>query len=158
MSKFNTVKTRPAVRSPIVTDTRPAGLTHEGAPGYARDAKGELFLLAVANMVGERTFYEDAAARDGRYERLVAKVAVEDPQWIAGFLRWLRIDGNMRSASLVGALEEHIRRARREHADLFKYWEDWTPGYPSYGMPIDVENLTREAERQSAGEQAPRRA
>lgn len=56
------------------------------------------------------------------------------------------------------ALEEHIRRARREHADLFKYWEDWTPGYPSYGMPIDVENLTREAERQSAGEQAPRRA
>lgn len=106
MSKFNTTATKPATgRSPIATDTTPSGVTGEGAPGYARDAKSELFLLAVANMVGERTFYEKAGDRDGRYERLIHKVAVADPDWTAAFLGWLRSDGNMRSASLVGGLE-----------------------------------------------------
>ena len=47
-----------AALSPIVTGRAPTGRTHEGAPGYARDAKGELFLLAVSNMAGEDTFYE----------------------------------------------------------------------------------------------------
>jgi hypothetical protein len=105
MSKFNTTKTKPSVASPVVTERTPTGLTHEGAPGYARDAKGELFLLAVANMVGEDTFYEKAGDRDERYERLVAQVAVADPDWTLGFLRWLRLGANMRSASLVGAAE-----------------------------------------------------
>lgn len=105
MSKFNTAATRPAARSPVVTEARPSGLTHEGAPGYARDAKGELFLLAVSNMVGENTFYEKAGDRDERYETLVAQVAVADPDWTGRFLGWLRNEGNMRSASLVGALE-----------------------------------------------------
>lgn len=106
MSKFNTTATKPATgRSPIATDTAPTGLTGEGAPGYARDAKSELFLLAVANMVGEHTFYEKAGDRDERYERLIHTVAVADRDWTAAFLGWLRSDGNMRSASLVGALE-----------------------------------------------------
>lgn len=105
MSKFNVTDTRAATRSPIVTDTVPTGTTHEGAPGYARDDKSELFLLAVANMVGEDTFYEGAGDRDTRYADLVAKVAVADPTWTAGFLAWLRSEGNMRSAPLVGALE-----------------------------------------------------
>lgn len=106
MGKFNTAtKARPAVRSPVVTESRPSGLTYEGAPGYARDAKGELFSLAVVNMVGERTFYESAGDRDERYEKLIHQVAVEDPQWMAGFLGWLRGEGNMRSASLVGGVE-----------------------------------------------------
>jgi hypothetical protein len=108
VSKFNTTKTtttRPGPRSPVTASAVPAGTTYEGAPGYARDAKGELFLLAVANMVGEDTFYEKAGTRDARYEQLVAQVAVADPAWMLGFLRWLRADGNMRSASLVGAAE-----------------------------------------------------
>jgi len=106
VSKFNVRDTRAASgTSPILTVATPSALTHEGAPGYARDAKGELFLLAVSNMVGENTFYEKAEARDERYERLVAQVATEDPDWTGRFLRWLRSDGNMRSASLVGALE-----------------------------------------------------
>lgn len=106
MSKFNTTATRPARgNSPIVTEATPSTVTHEGAPGYARDTKSELFLLAVANFVGEDTFYEKASDRDRRYAALVAQVAVEDQQWTTRFLRWLRTDGNMRSAPLVGALE-----------------------------------------------------
>lgn len=105
MAKFNIRTATVARRSPVTTGKVPAGLTHEGAPGYARDAKGELFLLAVATMVGEGTFYEDAAVRDARYEALVATVAVQDPQWIARFVAWLRDTANMRSASLVAALQ-----------------------------------------------------
>jgi hypothetical protein len=32
-------------------------------------------------------------------------VAVKDPQWIADFLKWLRSEGNIRTASVVGAVE-----------------------------------------------------
>lgn len=105
MSKFNTSSARPSALSPIVSGQRPTGRTYEGGAGYGRDPRSELFLLAVANMVGERTFYETAADRDDRYETLIHDVAVADPAWMAGFLPWLRGEGNMRSASLVGALE-----------------------------------------------------
>jgi hypothetical protein len=56
-------------------------------------------------MVGEDTFYEKAGTRDSRFQALVAQVAVEDPEWMGRFLPWLRNEANMRSASLVGALE-----------------------------------------------------
>lgn len=105
MGKFNSTATKTVGAGPIVTDTAPTLRTHEGAPGYARDAKSELFLLAVANMVGESTFYEQGTDRDARYAALVVQVAVSDPVWTAGFLAWLRAEGNMRSAPLVGALE-----------------------------------------------------
>lgn len=114
--KFNRPATRPAVSGPIRTETVASGVTHEGAPGYARDAKSELFLLAVANMVGEATFYEQTGDRDDRYERLVHEVAVADAGWTLGFLRWLRGEGNMRSASLVGAAE--AVKARLDAAKL----------------------------------------
>lgn len=103
MSKFNVTAARPAGISPIAT-AGPA-VNHERATGYARDAKSELFLLAVANMVGEASFYETADNQDSRYAALVRNVAVEDPTWMAGFLGWLRAGANMRSASLVGAAE-----------------------------------------------------
>ncbi|GIF68848.1 hypothetical protein Ais01nite_68830 [Asanoa ishikariensis] len=106
MSKFNSTATRTATgSSPVTTATVSTGRTYEGAPGFARDQKSELFLLAVTNMVGEATFYESASDRDSRFVRLVREVAVADPPWVAGFLGWLRSDANMRSASLVGALE-----------------------------------------------------
>lgn len=108
MGKFNkgSVATAPtAPTSPIQAERHASGKTFEGGPGYARDAKGELFLLAVSNMVGEDTFYEAASDRDDRFAHLVAAVAVADPQWMTGFLGWLRGDANMRSASLAGALE-----------------------------------------------------
>ena len=80
MAKFNKRTATVARRSAIVSPRRPAGFTHEGAPGFARDARSELFLLAVATMVGENTFYENAADRDDRYERLVAQVSVIDAE------------------------------------------------------------------------------
>lgn len=105
MAKFNTTTTRAAVASPVKTEATPSIQTHEGAPGYLRDAKSELFLLAVSNMVGEDTFYETAGVRDDRYTALVRQVAVADPEWMARFLPWLRGEANMRSAPVVGALE-----------------------------------------------------
>lgn len=104
MSKFNVIGTRAARGTGPIATTGPAA-THEGGVGYARSVKSDLFLLAVQNMVGEDTFYEKADDRDERYRTLVRQAAAEDPVWTAGLLRWLRVDGNMRSASLVGAAE-----------------------------------------------------
>jgi ribosomal protein L18 len=108
MPKFNSVtkvRPTPAPQSPIQTSPVAGGTTYEGAPGFARDTRSELFLLAVTNMVGEGTFYEPGRERDSRYAQLVAQAAVADPTWTAGFLHWLRGQANMRSASLVGAAE-----------------------------------------------------
>ncbi|MGO4422458.1 LAGLIDADG family homing endonuclease, partial [Streptomyces sp. MCAF7] len=59
----------------------------------------------MSNMVGTDTFYEQGDDRDDRYRHLVRKLAVEDPEWTARLLGWLRRGGNMRTASLVGAAE-----------------------------------------------------
>ena len=112
MSKFNKRGTRPAGRGPVQATAVPGAATYEGAPGYVRDAKSELFLLAVVNMAGENTFYERADDRHARYASLVREVAVGDLHWLARFLPWLRGEANMRSASLAGAAE--AVRARRE--------------------------------------------
>ncbi|MEV6604937.1 TROVE domain-containing protein [Kutzneria sp. NPDC051319] len=79
--------------------------THEGGVGFKRDVKRELFLLAVANMVGEHTFYETTGERDNRFAQLVRSATVADPEWTARLLGWLRGSANMRSASIVGAAE-----------------------------------------------------
>ena len=120
MSKFNQKTSLPSRQSPgprtiggspvtaaaqpvmvIPSDTR----TANGAEGWTRDAKSELFLLAVTNMVGEDTFYEGASARDERFRNLVRSVATEDAGWIQRFIPWLRSEANMRTASVVAAVE-----------------------------------------------------
>lgn len=103
MAKFNNAPARPSGTSRVVTVGR--GTTYEGARGFVRDLKSELFLLAVTNMVGENTFYENARDRDTRFTELVHAVAVEDAYWLARFITWLRTEANMRSASLVAAAE-----------------------------------------------------
>ncbi|MEV4299860.1 TROVE domain-containing protein [Microbispora rosea] len=105
MARFNRGTARATTDSPVTTEAQPTGRTYEGAPGYIRDARSELFLLAVSNMVGEDTFYEKARDRDERFRALVHQVAVEDGDWIARFLPWLRGEANMRSAPVVAALE-----------------------------------------------------
>ena len=105
MARTNTRTTRAAVFSPVASEQTPSGVTHEGGPGFARDTKSELFLLAVANFVGEDTFYEDAQGRDTRFADLVQRATQSDPAWTARLLRWLRTDANMRTASIVGAAE-----------------------------------------------------
>ncbi|GHH58057.1 TROVE domain-containing protein [Streptomyces candidus] len=111
MSRFNVRTARPAASSPVTT-TGERTVTAEGGTGYLRDTKSALFLLAVSNFVGTDTFYEKGGQRDDRYTQLVRQVAVIDPEWCTGFLRWLRSDANMRTASLVGAAE--FTKARLE--------------------------------------------
>lgn len=104
MPRFNTPTAHVSPRSPVTTEAAPSGLTHEGGPGYARGAKSELFLLAVTHM-GDGSFYESAAARNSRFSQLVSQVAVADPDWISGFIPWLRDEAAMRTASTVAAAE-----------------------------------------------------
>lgn len=95
MAKFN-IKLRKSRNQPT---------TAEGARGFTREPRTELFLLGVSNMVGEDTFYEGATDRDARFRDLVAAVAVADPDWFSRFVPWLRSGAMMRSASVVAALE-----------------------------------------------------
>lgn len=105
MSRFNKrpsgllVPNQPIVSAPSVT-----ARTGNNAPGFVRDAKGELFLLAVSNFVGQDKFYESGKAGDNRFKALVQQVAQEDPAWTIRFLPWLRNEANMRTASIVGAI------------------------------------------------------
>ncbi|MFF5493197.1 TROVE domain-containing protein [Streptomyces aquilus] len=104
MSRFNrkTARAQPASR---VTSTGRVLRTFQGGRGRERDARSELFLLAVANFVSQQTFYETGADRDDRFATLVRELAVTDPEWTAGLLGWLRGEGNLRTASVVGAAE-----------------------------------------------------
>jgi hypothetical protein len=116
MSKYNRVLALLAGRrSPVVSAGR-TGRTFEGAPGWARDAKSELFLLAVTSLAGESTFYEDAAARDDRLARLAGRVAVEDVEWLTRLVRWVRDEAHLRSVAVVLAAEGvAARMAAGEH-------------------------------------------
>lgn len=110
MARFNlrASRTVPAAATAPTSPVRTTGsraANHHGSTGYLRDPRSELFLLAVANFVTQRTSYEDGQARDDRFAALVRTLAVEDPEWTAGLLGWLRRDGSMRTASLVGAAE-----------------------------------------------------
>jgi hypothetical protein len=107
MGKFDRMQKQ---AGPMATLTSPVravrrALTHEGGPAYTRDVKGELFLLAVTNMVGEDTFYESADKRDERFRALVAAATQEDADWVARFVPWLGNTANMRSAPVVAAVE-----------------------------------------------------
>ncbi|KOU36792.1 TROVE domain-containing protein [Streptomyces sp. WM6378] len=104
MARFNLRATKARTTSPVAS-TGATAHTHESGPGHLRDARSELFLLAVANFVSQQTFYETGEARDDRFAALVRKLAVEDAEWTAGLLGWLRGEGGMRTASIVGAAE-----------------------------------------------------
>ncbi|MCD7437855.1 TROVE domain-containing protein [Streptomyces lincolnensis] len=104
MARFNTraAKAQPTSR---VTSTGRVLRTFEGGRGRERDARSELFLLAVSNFVSQQTFYESGDSRDERFARLVRDLAVTDAEWTAGLLGWLRAEGNLRTAAVVGAAE-----------------------------------------------------
>lgn len=144
-------KRAPTAPIASVGDT-PDTRTHEGGAGFSRDAKSELFLLAVTNMVSENTFYEDGKNRDERFARLIRQVALEDPDWVARFVPYLRDTMNMRSASIVMAAElvhakltqpvpaskvtnrsiidSAIKRAD-EPAEMLGYWmSEWGKNFP----------------------------
>ena len=113
MSKFNRADALPrGATSAVTASVTPNATTYEGGDAHTREIKSELFQLAVVNMVGEQTFYEQASTRDTRYAQLVRQATLLDPDWTARMLAWLRSTANMRSASLVGAAE--YTRARLE--------------------------------------------
>lgn len=96
--------------APVRTERVASGVTHEGGAGYAYDARSELFLRAVSSFFGEAKFYESATDSDERYEALVRQLAVEDPAWTAGFLKWLRAEAGIRTAAIVGAAQYAVAR------------------------------------------------
>ena len=79
MSKFNNSSARArAGVGPVKSVPTSNLLTHEGATGFARDAKSELFLAAISDFGGEGTFYESASVRTERLKKLTHEVAVQD--------------------------------------------------------------------------------
>lgn len=105
MTRFNKSRQGLSLPTPIVSTASPTVRTGNSAPGFVRDAKSALFLLGVANFVGTDTFYEKGKVRDERFVHLVRQVAGEDPDWLSRFLIWLRNEANMRTASIIGAVE-----------------------------------------------------
>lgn len=110
MSKLN--KGSRLLTAPLQTEPTPTGFTHEGAPGFAREEKTELFMRATTVFAGEGSFYEDGIKADARANELVRKLAVQDWEWVKGFLPWLRSEANIRTMSLMLAVEAVYARAK----------------------------------------------
>lgn len=128
MSKFNAPQTPGLilpVTGPLRTEAASSTTTHEGAPGFARDARSELFLRATASLAGEGTFYERADERVDQLRELVREVTRssltgEPTSWLLSFIRWLRNEGNMRTAPVMIAVEAvHERLAIGSHGDAW---------------------------------------
>jgi hypothetical protein len=107
MSKFDRISKAGGVTGTLTSPVRATdrARTHEGGAAFSREVKGELFLLAVSNLVGEDTFYESADERDQRFRDLVHAAVAEDAEWVARLVPWLRGAASMRSASVVAAVE-----------------------------------------------------
>lgn len=102
MARYN--KPPKPLAPPIVSVASPTARTGNNAPGFIRDAKSELYLMAVSNF-GMDKAYETAVAGDVRFKSLVREVAAADPDWTKRFLPYLRNEANMRTASMVGLVE-----------------------------------------------------
>lgn len=114
--------------------------TFEGGAGFVPgDPHVELFNAAVSGFLTDK-FYESG---DQRIARLVDLVPRCDPEWLQGFIPWLRNTANMRSASVVLAAEygrsnfpyrRDIVHASLQRADepgeMLGYWMS------RYGRPI----------------------
>lgn len=76
--------------------------TFEGGSGFTPgDPHTELFNAAVSGFLTDQ-FYESG---DARVDRLIGLVPQCEPEWLVGFIGWLRDVVNMRSASVVLAAE-----------------------------------------------------
>lgn len=102
--KFNVGGAKSAILVPPVS-TGARAVTYEGATGWEKTNKEALFSLAATMMGGSDTFYETGESRHDRFIGLVHTMVREDPEWLAGFVPFLRNDMFMRSYSLVSAAE-----------------------------------------------------
>lgn len=151
MSAFNKRSSGSGTLGPIRT-TGETTKTFEGGAAFKRDAKSDLFLLAVTYM-GEDKFYETSNVQAKRLRDLTRKVAIDDPEWLERFIPWLRDGANMRTASIVVAAEavrarveakaEGYRRSliagalkrADEPGELIAYWK---ANYGRNRMPIGL--------------------
>jgi len=120
MAGFNRGTVKATGRGPLATAPTPTGTTHEGGPGYQRDAKSELFLRATTMFVGEKAFYESANEGANRLRVLVAEIVKTDEgwEWLKGFLPWLRSEANIRTAGILLSVEAvHARLAYGLHGN-----------------------------------------
>lgn len=117
---------------PMATEKTPTGLTHQGAPGWERDARTELFLRATTVFAGEGQFYEkDGKIADARAIELIRELAITDWGWVAGFLPWLRSEGNIRTSAVMLACEAAEACSKVTYEQHFKnpspYYQTLTP-------------------------------
>ncbi len=103
MSAFNKPGVRPRTVSQVTT-TGPA-TTALGASGFSRSPLSDLYLLSVSNLVTVETFHEGKDPRNERYVDLLRQTALLDQENVTEMLPWLRQDGYMRSAAILGAAE-----------------------------------------------------
>lgn len=106
MARFNVTDKRSSKSpGPIQTEKSATLLTGNNAPGFARDAKSDLFLLATGSMFGEKKHYASGEAEGKRLAELVRTITRADPAWMLNFITWLRTSGNMRTAAVVASVE-----------------------------------------------------
>lgn len=104
MAKFNTANVSARNGEGFIKTTGESALNHKGTSGFVRDEKSELFLSCVSDFV-EDSFYESSSARQTRVKGLIRQIAKTDAVWLQEFTEWLRNSAQMRSISLVVALE-----------------------------------------------------
>lgn len=138
MAKYSgkTASTRRLVPTAPVRTKAQRTQTYNADEAYVRDAKSELFVLAV-NFMGEQeqTYYESGDARQDRFVKLIHQVTSEDPEWMQQFIPWLRNDAFMRTASAVAAAEyvaargphgaaviESAAKRADEPGEILGYW------------------------------------
>lgn len=114
MTKFNRAVSGKGASSPLTT-VSDGVKTYGGGPGFVSDPYSETFRLGVNLLAGdEETYYESGKSRDKRFIDLIEGLAVQDPTWIYNFLTWLRREGNVRTAAIMGAA--HAVHARLNHS------------------------------------------
>lgn len=109
MARYNTagktVTRKQTPKSPLKATAHHGLKTHTGGVAYQSDQKSELFRLGVNLLAGgEDTYHESGKGRDNRFTSLVESLAVSDPEWTLDFLTWLRAEGNIRTASILGGM------------------------------------------------------
>lgn len=110
MSTYNLKSKTPYTPGRLTSAPAATTRTGEGAPGYLNDQKTELFLRAAGTFAGQGSFYETAATRDHTLKVLARQVAVQDMNWMLGFIPWLRNSGFMRTAPVLIACEAVAER------------------------------------------------
>lgn len=174
MARFNTTTIRQGATSPVSTHPLGVAATALGGAGHTRDARSELFLLAVSNLVKTSdSFHEAASTRDARLNGLVAEVA-EDTTWLHGFIRFLRTTVNLRTVALVVAAQAVHTRLERgiagnrqlvsaalqradEPGEFLAYWNTMFAVRPDEGnapLPMPVKRGVADAARRLYTERA----